>query len=168
MKPVLIFGYGNPSRGDDALGPELLQQIEDALNGAPRGDKVELLTDFQLQVEHALDLSGRELVLFADASVSASAPYEFSGVEPERDSSYTSHTLSPAAVLDVCRQLQQSPLPPCYLLSIRGYAFELGSPLSAQARANLEQSLDFVVRLLHSEDLVKAAQELGKSLKTPT
>ncbi len=164
MKPVLIFGYGNPSRGDDALGPELLQRIEDALYHGPGRDQVELLTDFQLQVEHAMDLSGRELVLFADASVSAIAPYEFCRIGPERDVSYTSHALSPAAVLNVCQQLHQSPLPPCYLLSIRGYSFELGNSLSEPARANLTQSLDFVLRLLHSEDPGEAARELGKTV----
>ncbi|MDP2785684.1 MAG: Ni/Fe hydrogenase, partial [Sulfurimicrobium sp.] len=63
--PLLVFGYGNPSRGDDALGPLLLEQLA-ALN-LPH---VELLTDFQLQVEHAVDLQGRERVLFIDASVS--------------------------------------------------------------------------------------------------
>ena len=28
IKPVLLFGYGNLSRGDDALGPQLLNHIE--------------------------------------------------------------------------------------------------------------------------------------------
>lgn len=163
MKPVLIFGYGNPSRGDDALGPLLLEQIEDELSGWPAADEVELLTDFQLQVEHALDLGGRELVIFADASLSAVAPYEFCPVAPERDASYTSHTLSPAAVLDVCRQLGQLPLPPCYLLSIRGYAFELGHPLSDPARDNLAKSLDFMRRLLHSGRPGETARELIQS-----
>ena len=67
---LLIFAYGNPSRGDDALGPLLLERLQ-ALN-LPH---VETLTDFQLQVEHAYDLQGRERVLFIDASVSCTAPY---------------------------------------------------------------------------------------------
>ena len=28
VKPVLLFGYGNLSRGDDALGPLLLEYVE--------------------------------------------------------------------------------------------------------------------------------------------
>ena len=61
--PNLIFTWGNPSRGDDALGPAMydLLQNED-ISG------VDLLTDFQLQIEHAIDLEGRERVLFVDAS----------------------------------------------------------------------------------------------------
>jgi Ni,Fe-hydrogenase maturation factor len=31
-KPILIFGYGNLSRGDDALGPLLLEYVEEHSN----------------------------------------------------------------------------------------------------------------------------------------
>ena len=63
---TLIFTWGNPSRGDDAIGP----QIYDLLQQEPLSD-VDLLTDFQLQIEHAVDLENRQRVLFVDASVSA-------------------------------------------------------------------------------------------------
>ena len=32
IAPVLIVGYGNPGRGDDALGPELVARLEALLN----------------------------------------------------------------------------------------------------------------------------------------
>ena len=73
VKPVLIFAYGNPSRGDDALGPECLSAMEGWLQGNSLQSQIELLTDFQLQVEHATDLVGRRLVVFVDASVSVPA-----------------------------------------------------------------------------------------------
>ncbi len=60
-------------------------------------DRVDLLTDYQLQIEHAVDLERRECVLFVDASVSATAPYEFYRLQAERDSSYTTHAMSPVA-----------------------------------------------------------------------
>ena len=65
IKPILVFGYGNLSRGDDALGPLLLDYIQKHCDLR----KIELLTDFQLQIEHALDLEHRSLILFVDASV---------------------------------------------------------------------------------------------------
>jgi hydrogenase maturation protease len=133
IQPVLIFGYGNPSRGDDAIAPQLLSRLE-ALQ--PAG--VELVTDFQLQVEHALDLEGRELALFIDASVSGEAPYAFSRLLPQHDNSYSSHEMSPAAVLYVYRQIQLEPPPPSYLLAVRGEFFDLGEPLSEAAAANLD------------------------------
>ena len=141
---VLILACGNPSRGDDALGPlfldrlaELQKQHDDDWND------VELLTDFQLQIEHAVDLENRALALFVDASVSCPAPYQFTRLQPIRDSSYTSHALSPAAVLHVYQQINHAPPPPSFQLAIRGESFELGEPLSAAAKANLAAALAF-------------------------
>ena len=135
---LLIFGYGNPSRGDDALGPLLLERLEaEGLSG------IECLTDFQLQVEHALDLEGRELALFIDAHLTCTPPYEFTFLQPEIDRSYTTHAMSPAAVLQVYQQINHRPPPPSFMLSVRGERFELGEGLSLSAQANLEAALQF-------------------------
>ena len=140
--PLLIFGYGNPSRGDDALGPRLLERLES--QGFPG---IECLTDFQLQVEHALDLEGRELALFIDAHLSCPPPFQFTRLHPEADRSYTTHAMSPAAVLQVFAGIHHSPPPPAFLLSIRGERFELGEGLSHEAQANLEAAAQFAARL---------------------
>jgi hydrogenase maturation protease len=144
---LLIFGYGNPSRGDDALGPLLLERLEEL--DLPY---LELLTDFQLQVEHALDLQGRERVLFIDASVSCSTPYTFSRLHAQKDASYTSHVMSPMSLLHSYIQLYGEP-PPAYLLQIRGECFELGKSLSTLAIANLEASFDLLQRICSKPNL---------------
>jgi len=146
--PILIFCYGNPSRGDDALGPAMFELLEKKKDESSELDNIELLTDYQLQIEHAVDLEQRECVLFVDASASASAPYEFQPLQAERDSSYTTHAMSPAAVLDVYRQINQCEPPLSYMLAIRGYEFGLGQVMSAQAKMNLQQGYDFIRRLL--------------------
>jgi hydrogenase maturation protease len=139
---TLIIGIGNPSRGDDALGPMLIERLE-----ALQIPDVELLTDFQLQVEFALDLQGRQQVIFIDASLNAAPPFEFTPVAAEEDSSYTSHALSPGAVLHAYRKLFGEP-PPSYVLAIRGEAFELGEGLSEVATANLEAALEWLCQRL--------------------
>lgn len=144
---LLIFGYGNPSRGDDALGPLLLERLQEL--DLPH---VEILTDFQLQVEHALDLQGRERVLFIDASVSCSKPYAFSRLYAQKDTSYTSHVMSPMALLYSYVQLYGDP-PPTYLLQVRGECFELGEPLSASATINLEASFNLLQKICSKTDL---------------
>jgi hydrogenase maturation protease len=158
--PLLIFGYGNPSRGDDALGPELLRRLEATREGGGLHG-CDTLTDFQLQVEHALDLQGRDLVLFVDASVSAPAPFAFTRLTAERDPSYTTHAISPAAVLAVFHQVCREPPPPCFLLAIRGEAFELGQPLSPTAARHLEAALRFTAELLRSPSLEGWAPQAG-------
>jgi hydrogenase maturation protease len=150
--PLLVFGYGNPSRGDDALGPVFLERLEDQ-RAHEEPSSWETLTDFQLQIEHALDLEDRTLVLFVDASFSANAPFTLTRLSPSQDDSYTTHAMSPSSVLAVFEQVSDNDLPPVYLLSIRGYEFELGATISEQAEQNLNQAVEFVLRLLHSKDL---------------
>lgn len=134
--PILLLAVGNASRGDDALGPLLAERIE-----ALRLPGVEVQIEYQLQIEHALDLLGRRAVLFIDASVAAPAPYALTELRPARDASFSTHALSPAAVLQSYRDTVGEVPPPAWQLAIRGEAFELGEPLSASAAANLEAAL---------------------------
>ena len=146
--PLLIFGWGNPSRGDDALGPSLLERIQAARPGHPEWGEVALLTDFQLQPEHALDLDGCARVLFVDASVSCVPPYVFDRLQPSRDFGYTTHAMKPEALLAVFRQVTGREPPAAWLLTIRGFAFELGEPISDGALAHLEAAAAFLESFL--------------------
>lgn len=175
MKPkVLIFGYGNPSRGDDALGPLLLEHLETTLPAAAtRPITLELLTDFQLQIEHALDMAGCDWVVFVDAHASCLPPYTFSRIEPSEDNSYTTHALSPAALLKVFQQIHSGANPPpSFLLSIRGYQFELGDPLCQAAAAHLSAATDLMTHLImtrpHLQDWQTQAEAAEKTLPIPT
>ena len=143
--PVLIFTYGNPSRGDDALGPVMFDLLEKHKQETTDIDDVDLLTDFQLQIEHAVDLENRRHILFIDASVSGTAPFELQALQAERDDSFTTHAMSPAAVLSVYQQINQCAPPPAFLLTIRGYEFGLGLPMSKAARENLQQACKYVI-----------------------
>jgi hydrogenase maturation protease len=142
---MIVLACGNPSRGDDALGPEFLAAVE-ALPRPP-GLDIEFVTDFQLQPEHAADLAGRDLALFVDASVAAAAPFRFEVVAPARDRTFSSHAMSPAAVLAACREAFGA-APAAYVLAIRGERFELGEAMGEGARANLRAALAFYARLL--------------------
>ncbi|MFY9327134.1 MAG: hydrogenase maturation protease [Georgfuchsia sp.] len=138
--PILVFTWGNPSRGDDALGPLLAERIE-ALSMAD----VECITDFQLQVEHALDLRGRRRVLFADASIGIDAPFHISRIAPARDASFTTHAMNPQAVMQAYVDFEGATPPPCTLIEMRGDSFELGTGLSVAAQQALEAALLWVV-----------------------
>lgn len=148
---VLVFGWGNPSRGDDALGPALIERIAAELTEHAEWDELTLLTDFQLQPEHALDLEGQDRVLFVDASVSCVSPYAFDRLRPLPGFGYTTHAMQPEALLAVFRQVSGSEPPPAWLLTVRGESFELGEPLSAAAARHLEAATVFVTSLLSGE-----------------
>jgi hydrogenase maturation protease len=138
--PVLVFGWGNRSRGDDALGPLCVERLRAEL--APRDD-IEYLDDYQLMLEHVLDLQGRRRVLFIDASLACAPPFESLALRAAADGSISSHSLSPQALLQVYRELHDEAPPPCTLLAIRGLRFELGEPPSATALAHLDCALQW-------------------------
>ncbi|MBS2018369.1 MAG: hydrogenase maturation protease [Deltaproteobacteria bacterium] len=151
VAPLLVVGIGNPSRGDDALGPLFLERLGKTFAPAiARGD-VELMTDFQLQIEHALDLRGRERVVFVDASVRAAPPFELAPVEAAHDASISTHAMSPAALLATYRSVLGEP-PESWLLAIRADRFELGEGLSKGAEANLEAALAGLSSALERHD----------------
>jgi hydrogenase maturation protease len=149
--PLLVFGWGNPSRGDDALGPLFVERLR-ARAGSTGEGHVEFIEDFQLQVEHALDLAGRERVLFVDASLDCAAPFALTRLRPARDASFTTHAMSPQAVMQVFRDLQHREPPPCTLLAIRAERCELGEAAGTAALAHLEAALDWGSRWIASGD----------------
>ena len=138
--PVLVFGWGNASRGDDALGPLFIEQLRARLDYDDR-QRVEFLEDYQLQVEHALDLAGRERVLFVDASLDCPPPFAVNALTPTRDASFSTHAQSPAAVMQVYRDLAMGEPPPCTLLAIRGECFDLGAAPTPSALEHLDSAL---------------------------
>lgn len=141
IPPILLFGYGNPGRGDDALGIVAVEAI-----AALQLPGVECLTDMQLQVEHITDLLGRERILFVDADVACTAPTVLETLTAQQDASYTSHAQTPAALLHTFRQVYGRDAPPAQVLRMRGYSFELGEELSDQAAANLEMAVALIAQ----------------------
>lgn len=136
---LVVFGWGNDARGDDGLGPLLLERVA----RAGLAD-VTTIEDFQLQIEHALDLEGAEMALFLDAGRETPDPFVFAEIFPRRDASHTTHALTPEALLDICARALKRPPPPSFVLCVRGERFELGAPLSAEAAVRLEAAATFL------------------------
>jgi hydrogenase maturation protease len=147
---ILLYGYGNPGRGDDGLGPALAA----ALDGFG-GPGVAVDANYQLTVEDAAEICAYAAVVFADAAVRGPAPFCFARVSVHSgidagigDSSpgrlgWTSHSVSPAQVVGLARGLFGSNVQ-AYTLGIRGYEFaELEEVLSAGAKENLAAAVTF-------------------------
>lgn len=144
--PTLIFAIGNESRGDDALAPLLLRSLEAELATLP--SQFECLEEFQLQIEHVMDMQGRTAVLFVDAGMDTPAPFAFYRIQADDSAMLYSHALTPAALLKVYAQCEPTPPPEAFVLCIRGESFELGEPLSAPATENLAAAQVFLQGLL--------------------
>jgi hydrogenase maturation protease len=155
---VLVYGYGNPGRGDDGLGPALAAAIE-AL-GIP---EVDVDANYQLTVEDAAEIVRYSAVLFVDAAARGPAPFWFSRVDDSGVGhvGWTSHSIGPAQVVALARDLFGKKLQ-AYVLGVRGYAFgELDETLSVRARENLSQALAFARKALVERNFEYYVQEFG-------
>lgn len=150
--PVVVFAVGNPSRGDDALGPQLAARLAAELEAAGRASEFELIEDFQLQVEHALDLEDRRLALFIDAGTGTPAPFSFRAVRPTPGFGHTTHALAPEAVLHVFANAVGGVPPPAFVLCVRGESFELGEELTPAASSHLEAGFVLLRELVRNPD----------------
>ena len=148
LAPVLIFAIGNESRGDDTLGPLLLRDLSNGLIASGHADGFELLEDFQLQIEHAMDMKNRKRVLFIDAGMDTPSPFSFYCVKANNEPALYSHALTPEALLNVYEQFYRETSPEAFILCIRGESFELGDAPSSQARENLTSALTFIKTLI--------------------
>lgn len=138
--PCLLLAWGNRSRGDDALGPLLLDRIRQWLQRQPMACRlsVDCVEDQQLQIEHVLDLKGRQTVLFIDATMGLNTPFSQDMLSPCRDSSFTSHALSPQALLQAYQDVLGESPPPCRMLGLRASQFDLDRAPSPQALTDLD------------------------------
>ena len=152
IKPILIFGYGNISRGDDALAPLLIEQLEQQHARHCCGHPVRFLTEYQIQIEHILDMQGCQRVLLIDAHQALDRAYSFELLEPRLETSYTTHGVTPSTLLNIYQQTLNQVPPPCYLLALQGAAFNLGENLSPQAEQSLQQAFEFCTGILNQDD----------------
>jgi len=128
MPEILIIGYGNPLRGDDAVGYLAAQRLDGfALH--------------QLTPELMEPISRAAAVIFIDAKTGGKpGAIEERTLNPLTASAAFTHHVTPKAPLAGARKLYGR-CPPATLITISGSDFEIGRPLSAPVRRALETLL---------------------------
>jgi hydrogenase maturation protease len=153
---LLIYGYGNPGRGDDGLGPALAAALEEAKETGATID-----SNYQLTVEDAADLAERDVVIFADADVKGPEPFWFGRVAPTPHLGIGSHDVTPGALVALTDTLFGKKVD-AYALGIRGYDFgEFADGLSPRAQSNLEEAVAFLRRAMHEQNFEQYSRLYG-------
>ncbi|HNX25420.1 MAG TPA: hydrogenase maturation protease [Spirochaetota bacterium] len=136
---VYIYGFGNPGRQDDGLGPAIIDKLES--ENIPG-----IITDsnYQLNIEDAHNISQADAVIFVDASLEADEPFSFNRIEPSAEITFTTHTMSPESVLALCKELYDKDME-AYVLAVKGYEWEFAEGLSDQAVYNFKEAYLFLV-----------------------
>ena len=140
---LIVFAWGNESRGDDGIGPCLARRLREL--ELPR---LVVIEDHQLNIEHVMDIAGDTPLLFIDASVSIDAGIMLEPIQASSDGNFSTHAISPQALLNVYRKTSGRDAPPAYLLHVAGKSFGLGESLGETGRAAAESAWTFLKELL--------------------
>ena len=138
MKRLLIIGYGNSLRGDDGIGPAVV----DELQRSPIAARAELLQRHQLGPELAEQVAAADAVIFVDASaVGTPGQVRTRKLQaPEVATGDLTHHVSPELLLATARGLYGR-APNAVLVTICGESFEMGAQMSDIARTAVRESV---------------------------
>jgi hydrogenase maturation protease len=139
---ILVYGYGNPGRQDDALGVLLAEKIEQwAHDNCLHNIHVEC--NYQLNIEDAHKVSLFDIVIFADASKENIDGFSYTIIEPSAKTNFTMHAVSPSFILYLCNQIYGNK-PSSYLLHIKGFDWQFMQEITAEAKTNLDNAITFL------------------------
>jgi len=147
---VLILGYGNPGRQDDGLGPAAAASIDSL--GWPN---LTAYDNYQLNIEDAIDVAAHDIVWFVDAAKIGPAPFAVHEVSPACKIEFTSHIVSPEAILAIAHRCYGG-FPRAFILAIRGYDFEFVESLTPAALSNLSAAVTMLTDQIRAVSTVSA------------
>lgn len=135
---TIIIAIGNDARQDDGLGWAFARAVETDGRFAGR-----IEYRYQLQVEDAELMAGYDCVLLVDASKKILPKgFEYEQLAPSMEFTFSTHALSPASVMALCRQVYDRS-PDVWLMAIGGEEWELQFGLSAAGDAHLKAALEY-------------------------
>lgn len=143
MPRILVIGYGNALRADDALG----WRVAELLRENAELSTAEILPLQQLSPELAEVISRAAFVVFVDAMHGTDAPGTIieTELQPEcRSPQCFSHELTPSTLLACAAELFGSS-PRARLFSVVGADFGLGEQLSPAVEAQLPEVTSRIV-----------------------
>jgi len=129
---ALVIAYGNPHRQDDRVGHVIADAVRTWADET--GIAVDVLAAYQLDVDMIEQIGAAALVVFVDAH-----RREFSEevvcqrVEPQADAGFTTHAFTPAGLMALAKQMIGA-APRAFIVSVPGYAFDMGDELSERTR----------------------------------
>ncbi len=148
MLRVLLIGYGNNLRGDDALGPLAIERLRPLLLNAELAE-AEFVSCQQLAPELAERLASSDLALFVDAACDGEpGTVRVKRLSPEAgDAASLTHHLKPEVLLELANALYGR-APQAMLVTGAGAAFESREELSGQGHQALNEICRLIPRLI--------------------
>jgi hydrogenase maturation protease len=143
---ILIIGYGNPLRTDDAIGQHIAGMMEERL----KYEAAQVITAYQLTPELVEPIRYAHLVIFIDARVgSTPGKITWENVDPQPGAGAFTHNVTPSSLLDATHELY-GVKPASILISIMGADFEYGNDLSPELNRMLTNIADQIETIIQT------------------
>jgi hydrogenase maturation protease len=142
MSKVLVIGYGNTLRGDDAAGVHAAELI------AKRHPEIICVRMHQLVPELAEQIAECDIVFFIDAQkdiTQLNARLVVPSVDADQP---RTHFISPESRLALSKLLYQRIPAKAYIVGIPASQFEFSEELSAQTDLAMHQCVELVDRMI--------------------
>lgn len=149
LERILVVGYGNRLRGDDGLGPLIVDDLRDM--AAMFGENFQTMVLPQLDVTLASEMTGVSLAIFVDARAdedkeSVKVKRVFPAMAP-LNPRHTSHLLGIPDLLRMALHWFGS-RPVCYAVMPKGYDFSLSENISPSAKRAAKQAIRKIVEII--------------------
>ena len=135
---LLVIGYGNTLRGDDGVGPRVVEAVE--LLHLPG---VRTLVCQQLSPEHAAPISLAQTVIFVDAAVDAAGEVQLRRLEPNDTTQLMAHAADPRTMLALSRDVFGH-VPRAWWLTIHAVKLDFSEDLTPEARRGLTEAVEMI------------------------
>jgi hydrogenase maturation protease len=140
---VLVIGYGNDLRSDDAVGKRVAEAV-----ATWKLPYVQALAVHQLTPELTVKLTDVERAIFVDAYRATPAQeVQVRPLEPVHTGGIAGHTGDPQSLLALTKALY-SYCPRAWWVTIPGVNFEVGDSLSLPARRGVAEALERIDQLI--------------------
>ena len=142
---ILVIGFGNTLRGDDALGRIACQRLREHIDA----NRVTVIDQTAPTPELAVDVAKASLVIFLDASEDGPVDQIVTRVvDVSEVATVMAHRLGPSEILALAAHLYESS-PPAYVISFQGKTFELSdNQLTAEADVACRQIVQCALELI--------------------
>jgi len=139
---LLVIGYGNTLRGDDGVGPKVVQAVEER-----HWPGVQTLICQQLTPEFADAISRAHTVVFVDAAIDSPREVLLRKIEPADTSQILAHAADPRTMLALARDVFGH-APQAWWLTIPAEKLDFCEDLSPAAEAGMEKALQHIEALV--------------------
>jgi hydrogenase maturation protease len=148
LPQILIYGYGNPGRQDDGLGNHFVEMAKEW--AAEQGLKnIMFDSNYQLNIEDAAEITGKDIVIFVDASLEEIDDFVLDEITPDAKVEFSMHAVSASYVVHLCKEIYPE-CPAAWLLHIKGYEWEFREGLTEQALDNCQKAFEYLKPILQN------------------